>query len=163
MVTVTLTPKQETFCLAYIEEGCASAAYRQAYNSERMKPETVNRSAKELLDNPKITARIQELQEAHRERHDVTVDSLTKELEDARDLATKNKQPSAIVQAVMGKAKIHGLIKDKHEHTGPGGGPIDIAASSEWQTITAAVLKALEGHPEARLAVADALAKVGHA
>ena len=118
MVTVTLTPKQETFCLAYIEEGCASAAYRQAYNAERMKPETVNRSAKELLDNPKITARIQELQEAHQSRHNVTVDSLTKELEDARDLATQNKQPSAVVQAVLGKAKIHGLLTDRHEHTG---------------------------------------------
>lgn len=37
-----LTPKQETFCLAYIETGNASEAYRQAYDAENMKPDTVN-------------------------------------------------------------------------------------------------------------------------
>ena len=160
---MAVTPKQEAFALAYIETGNASEAYRQVYSAEKMKPETVFVKASELLKNGKVAVRVAELQAAHRERHDVTVASLTKELEEARDLASKNKQPSAVVQAVMGKAKIHGLIRDKHEHSGPGGGPIDIAASSEWQTITAAVLKALEGHPEARLAVADALATLGHA
>ena len=158
-----LTPKQEKFALAYIETGNASEAYRQAYSAGMMKPETVNRKAKERLDNGKITARLAELQAGHQERHDVTVDSLTKELEAARALATKNGQSSAVVSAVMGKAKIHGLIMDKHEHSGPDGGPIDIASSSEWQATMAAMLKALEGHPKARLAVAAALAKVGHA
>ena len=133
-MTGKLTPKQETFALGYVEMGSASAAYRQAYNAENMKPETVNRSAKELLDNPKITARIQELQEAHRERHDVTVDSLTEELEEARKLAIKNEQPSAVVQAVMGKAKLHGLIKDRHEHTGEDGGPVSFIMNLHPET-----------------------------
>lgn len=56
-----LTQKQEAFCIAYIECGNASDAYRSAYNSENMKPETVNRKAKELTDNGKIAARIKEL------------------------------------------------------------------------------------------------------
>ena len=162
MVTDRLTPKQEAFAIAYIETGNASEAYRKAYNVNGKSDNAVHVEASRLLATPKVSLRVKELQAAHQARHNVTVDSLTKELEDARDLATKNKQPSAIVQAVMGKAKIHGMLTDKHEHTGPGGGPIDIAASSEWQTIMAAVLKALEGHPEARQAVADALAEVGH-
>lgn len=56
-----LTPKQEAFCLAYMETGNASEAYRMAYSAEKMKPETVSRSAKELMDNPKITTRLEEL------------------------------------------------------------------------------------------------------
>ena len=108
-----LTPKQEAFCLAYIETGNASEAYRRAYNAENMKPETVNRKAKEVMDNGKITARLDELQVAHQERHNVTIDSLTDELETARTIAVAEKQPSASVSATMGKAKLHGLLVDK--------------------------------------------------
>ena len=56
-----LTPKQEKFCREFIKCGNASEAYRKAYNAENMKPETINRKASELLDNGKITARVQEL------------------------------------------------------------------------------------------------------
>lgn len=56
-----LTPKQEAFCIAYLKTGNASEAYRQAYNASRMKPETVNRNAKALLDNNKIATRLKEL------------------------------------------------------------------------------------------------------
>ena len=56
-----LTPKQESFCLAYIETGNASEAYRQAYDAKNMKPETINRKAKVELDKGKIRARVEEL------------------------------------------------------------------------------------------------------
>jgi phage terminase small subunit len=115
VMAVDLTPKQEAFCQAYIETGNASEAYRQSYNAGKMKPESVNRKAKELLDNVKITARVAVIQEEHRERHNVTVDSITKELEEARTKAIESGQNSAAVQATMGKAKIHGLIVDKRE------------------------------------------------
>jgi len=39
------TQKQENFCLAYIECGNASEAYRRAYDAEYMKPETVRGTA----------------------------------------------------------------------------------------------------------------------
>lgn len=58
-----LTPKQEKFCNVYIETSNASEAYRQAYNSKNMKPETINRKAKELMDNGKIRARLEVLME----------------------------------------------------------------------------------------------------
>lgn len=121
-----LTAKQEAFCLAYLETGNASEAYRQAYNAENMKPETVNRKAKELLDHGKISARIEALQEEHRERHKITVDDLLAELEEARQVALgqNNPQTSAAVAATMGKAKLLGLDKQILEHSGPNGGPI---------------------------------------
>ena len=150
---MTLTPKQEAFCLAYIETGNASEAYRRAYSAGKMSENAVHVAASRLLDNPKITLRVAELQASHQERHDVTVDSLTGELEDARDLATVNKQPAAVVSAVMGKAKLHGLIKDRVEHSGS----IDLSASPEWASVQAAIMSALAPHPEARRAVLDAL------
>lgn len=58
---MALRPKQEKFCQEYIKCGNASAAYRKAYNTQAMKPETVNRKAKELIDLGKISARIAEL------------------------------------------------------------------------------------------------------
>ncbi|MEG9498728.1 terminase small subunit [Mannheimia indoligenes] len=106
-----LTPKQADFCLAYIETGNASDAYRQAYDAEGMKPETINRKAKELLDNGKITARIEELKAEHAERHKLTVDDLLAELEEARTIAKAKENPNAMTQATMGKAKLLGLDK----------------------------------------------------
>ncbi len=124
-----LTPKQEAFALAYVETGNASEAYRRSYNAEKMKPETVNRTAKELLDNPKIAARLAELKAAHVERHEITVDDLIRELEEARSIAMagERQQPAAMVAATMGKAKILGLVQDKVDArlTGPDGGPIE--------------------------------------
>ncbi|EBS0276499.1 TPA: terminase small subunit [Salmonella enterica subsp. enterica serovar Waycross] len=108
-----LTLKQEAFCQAYIETGNASEAYRKAYNAERMKPEVVNVKAAELLNNGKITVRVDELRGEHRQRHNLTVDDLIEELEEARQAALQAETPqsSAAVGATMGKAKLLGLDK----------------------------------------------------
>jgi hypothetical protein len=49
------------------------------------------------------------------QRHEVTVDSLLTELEEARLNAKATKQPSSEVTAIMGKAKLAGLLVDKQE------------------------------------------------
>lgn len=67
-----LTPKQEAFCLAYMETGNASEAYRRIYSTGKMKPETVNRTAFDLLQNHKIATRVAELRAAAAERAVVT-------------------------------------------------------------------------------------------
>lgn len=112
---MTLTPKQEEFCQKYIELGNASKAYREVYSTQGMKPETVNRKAKELMDNGKITARIAELQEQHTERHKITVDDLLAELEEARELAKTKENAGAMITATLGKAKLLGLDKQMVE------------------------------------------------
>lgn len=116
-----LTPKQEKFCQLYIELGNASEAYRQAYDCSRMKTETINTKAKELRKQGPITVRISELQDEHKERHDITVDDLIAELEEARQVAKQEAAAGAMVSATMGKAKILGFDKQVVEHTGANG------------------------------------------
>ena len=57
-----LTTKQEKAFIKYVECGDKLEAYRYAYNTKKMKPETINRKANELLNNDKITERMKELQ-----------------------------------------------------------------------------------------------------
>lgn len=112
-----LTVKQEAFCLAYIETGNASEAYRQAYDAEKMTNEVIAVKACELLKNGKVAVRVAELQQSLVKRHEVTVDSLMLELEEARMAAmgASNPQSAAAVAATMGKAKLAGLLVDKVE------------------------------------------------
>ncbi len=128
---MTLTIKQEAFCQAYIETGNASEAYRSSYAAENMKPDAVHVQASKLLDNPKIALRVTELRGEIKDRHCVTVDSLLAELEEARQaaLTAETPQSSAAVAATLGKAKLTGLDKQIIEHTGPGGGAIQIETS----------------------------------
>ena len=113
MDKIKLTPKQEKFCQVYIETGNASEAYRQAYNTEKMKPESVNSKGYQLLQQVKITARLDELRAEHKKRHEITVDTLVAELEEARKLAFETEKAAAAVQATMGKAKLLGLVVGK--------------------------------------------------
>lgn len=75
-----LTPKRVKFCQLYLELGDASAAYRGAFCASRMKPETVNRCAHELLKHPKIAARIRKLAKAAAKPHEITAERLMGEL-----------------------------------------------------------------------------------
>lgn len=114
---MALTPKQENFCLAYLETGNASEAYRRAYDCEGAKPETINRTAKELLDNPKIDARLKELRAPIIAKAQLTVEDLLAELEEARRLAIDTETPAPAVSATMGKAKLLGFDKQIIDQT----------------------------------------------
>jgi len=120
-----LTPKQESFAKLYMLYSNASEAYRQAYNAENMKSKTINEKASRLLKEGKVRARIKELQERAMEKHDISVDSLTNELEQARMLAMINKAAAAMVSATMGKAKLHGLLVDNHKLSGDPDNPLN--------------------------------------
>jgi hypothetical protein len=80
-----------------------------------MKPNVINVKASELLATGKVAVRVRELMARHSERHDITVDSLTKMLKDAYTLAMKDEvqAPAAAVSAVLGMGRLHGLIVDK--------------------------------------------------
>ena len=124
---MALTPKQEAFALAYVETGNASEAYRRAYNAEKMKPASVAVNASKLLAGAKVALRVQELQAKAVERHEITVDDLIRELEEARTAASNQEKPqaAAMVAATLGKAKLLGMLTDKTEVTGKDGGPVD--------------------------------------
>ncbi len=108
-----ITAKQEIASRIFIETGCKSTAYRAGYNTGNMKPETVHRRASELFETDMVMARVAELQAEHRAVHDVTIEGLTEDLELARKLAHAEGQPGAAVSAILGTAKLHGLLIDK--------------------------------------------------
>lgn len=71
-----LTGKQENFCQAYLKLGDMSAAFRQAYNAGNMKSTSVNRKAFTVFNEPKISARIVQLQEDLAKRNRIDIDEL---------------------------------------------------------------------------------------
>lgn len=105
-----LTAKQEAFCLKFIECRNQSEAYRHAYDvGENTKPETVWVKASELMASGKVAARVVSLQQEASERTLVTVESLTKELVESRDIALSKEDVGEMTKATMAKAKLHGL------------------------------------------------------
>lgn len=124
-----LTPKQESFCLAYLETGNASEAYRRSYDVGKMAPESVNRKAKELIDNGKIAARLDELRAPVLEKALITYEGHLYELEILRELAKQSAQYSAAIKAEENRGKAAGFYKEKVEHSGPGGAPLDLTVN----------------------------------
>jgi len=115
-----LTPKQEGFCLTYIETGNASEAYRQNYEAGAMKETTINRNAKAMLDNSKIAARLAELRKPAVEKAQVTLETHLNDLKRLRDLAEADLKFGPAVQAEVARGKAAGLYVEKQEikHTG---------------------------------------------
>ena len=110
------TSKQEKFCITYVTEGGSlSDAYRAAYNCEKMKPESVNRKAAELMANGKISARISELRAEARHNAVVTVEEHFRELARLRDLAVETRQYGAAIKAETARGKVSGLYVDRQE------------------------------------------------
>lgn len=118
--------KMEKFCLAYVETANAAESYRIAYNTENMATATIGREGYNTLQKPQVQARLEELRKQVMERHEITVDTLLAELEEARKaaLGAETPQTSAAVSATMGKAKLLGLDKKIVELTGKNGSPI---------------------------------------
>ena len=119
--------KMEKFCLAYVETANAAESYRIAYNTEKMATATIGREGYNTLQKPQVQARLEELRKKVMERHEITVDTLLAELEEARTaaLGAETPQTSAAVSATMGKAKLLGLDKKIVELTGKNGAPIE--------------------------------------
>jgi phage terminase small subunit len=98
---MALTLKQESFCLAYLETGNASEAYRRAYSAGKMKSETVTKRASELLADGGIKGRIDELRKPAIEAAQITVERVLKEYArlaffDPRKLFNEDGTPKAI-------------------------------------------------------------------
>lgn len=123
--------KMEKFCLAYVETANAAESYRIAYNTENMATATIGREGYNTLQKPQVQARLEELRKKVMERHEITVDTLLAELEEARTaaLCAETPQTSAAVSATMGKAKLLGLDKKIVELTGKDGAPIETSST----------------------------------
>lgn len=131
--------RHEKFAQALAKGKTADEAYQLA----GFKPHRGNAST--LRANQNISSRVAEIQGRAAERTAVTIQSLTDELNEIKAAAVEAGQHSAALGAVMGKAKLHGLLVDKKQHSGPNGGPIptvDLTNATEEQL---AALEAIFG------------------
>ncbi|SDQ29353.1 terminase small subunit [Paraburkholderia tuberum] len=115
MAEFKLTQKQEAFCCAYIETGNASDAYRRSYDASQAMPSTVNRRAKELMDDPKIAARLRELRQPAIDNAQFTFESHLAKLAELRDAAQRKGNFSAAIQAEALRGKAAGFYVERVE------------------------------------------------
>lgn len=113
MSTMKLNIRQERFCLGLAEGLPQSRAYVEAGYTARGNAAEV--AAARLFRNVQVQSRMAELRAAAARRSEITVDDLVAELDAMIELARATKNPSAGVTAVMGKAKLLGLVVDRAE------------------------------------------------
>ena len=106
---MNITTKQEKFVQVWRATGNKSEAYRQAYNTGGMSDSTIARKAVEVAENGNVTAMFERLQKAAKKRNDTTVDTLDAMFKEAWRIGKQNSNPSAMVSATSGLAKLHGL------------------------------------------------------
>lgn len=105
---VKLTPKEEQFCQLIASGSAASNtdAYRSAYQPKTQNKATVNRSAKTLVDKPKIAARIEELRAPVVKKLEYTYEGQLKKFENAYALAEETGNAGAMSGAVNFQTKL---------------------------------------------------------
>ena len=106
-----LNPAQEKFAHLIVRGVGTTEAGIECWGWENYSQQAKATEAQKKLNNPRIQDRINELKAIAVKETSVTVQSLLDELDEARDLAKEEKQPSAMVAATIGKAKVTGLDK----------------------------------------------------
>ena len=113
-----LTSRQNAFAVSLADGLPASKAYRQAYNAERMKPETVWVEACRLATNPKVALRVAELRaEQEEERRMLRLSHAEAVLERLEHEALEAKTDSTRVRALELIGRHLGMFTDKVEIT----------------------------------------------
>ncbi len=84
-----LTPKQRRAVDRFLLKGDKSEAYRYAYNTSKMKPESINRVAFRLFDQVKIRSWVEYHQQKAAAKFDITFDEQLKNLSKATDIGLR--------------------------------------------------------------------------
>jgi phage terminase small subunit len=95
----------------FVETGNKTEAFRQAGYSTNSTEQVITGNVQRLFRREPVLTRVAELQAEQAKLHAVTIESLTAQLREDRQLAYSVKNPSAAVSAVMGMARLHGLDK----------------------------------------------------
>ncbi|MEM8971745.1 MAG: terminase small subunit [Pseudomonadota bacterium] len=121
MAKTDLTAKQEKFVQAYYRLGNQRKAYRVAYNAGNMSDKSIDVKACNLLKQDKIRVRLQVLKERGAQKAVRSVESIDDMLQQSFDAALgddeRDPNPSAMTNAALAIAKLHGLIIDKAKNT----------------------------------------------
>jgi len=113
-----LTGKQEKFAQLVASGSSLSDAYRGSFNVSKMKPATVNREAHALMDNHKITTRVNELRAPVVAEARVDLAYCIQGQKDAAALATETGNAGALTGAYRELGKLTDVYpSDKSEVT----------------------------------------------
>jgi phage terminase small subunit len=109
-----LSPKQARFVTEYLkDQNATQAAARAGYSKA-----TANQQGSRLLANVGVAAAIRAKQTRVARKVEITAESLAREFEEARLLAKRQGQASAMVAATTGKGKLSGHLVERHKHSG---------------------------------------------
>lgn len=112
-----LTQKQELFCQEMLKaDQSASDAYKKVYNVKHgTKDATIHRAAHELIENPKVSARIKELRGMAANAAVLTLDRHMDDLRSLREEARSAGQYGAAINAEISRGKARGFYVVKTE------------------------------------------------
>lgn len=124
--------------LAYIEPGVtAIEAYRRSYKpSARMSYTTIKRRAHDIVHNPRVAARIEELRRSAADKVGYGLQQAMLEAERAYKVAEEGRNGGAMVAAATLRAKLNGLLIDRKEIRT---GPLDDLTRDDLKAIDAAL------------------------
>jgi len=108
-----LTQRQEAFCLAFVETGNASEAYRRAYKPKCMSAKSIHEKASHILAQGKVKARVAELRGEAADKAVFTLEQHLAELATLRDMAKCEKAWGPAVQAEVKRGEAAGLYPDR--------------------------------------------------
>lgn len=154
----TLTRSQELFAQAVAAGYNATAAYRLAYNAEKMKPATVWRNAHSTRRHNKVAARIEELLTAAAQTLNLTPGAHIIRLRQLSAAAEEEGRYSAAIRAehlVGVVAKLYQRDSDPDPNAGLMGArvvvvPAAVLDAEQWAALALAHQRA---HPPARIAL----------
>lgn len=108
-----LTQRQEAFCLAFIETGTASEAYRRAYKPKHMSAKSVHEKASHILAEGKVQARVAELRAGAAKNAGLTLEVHLAKLAELRDKAVEAAEYDAAIRAEKHRGEASGLYPDR--------------------------------------------------
>ncbi len=103
-----LTTKEAIFVYLIVAGESDYNAYMASYKSKGSE-RTARKEAQKVKQRPIVEAAIEKARAEVTEAAQITAQDLIAELEEAREMAKKDREPSAMVRATMGKARITGL------------------------------------------------------
>jgi phage terminase small subunit len=112
---MTLTIKQENFCIAVAKGKNQTEAYREYYNTKNMKDETIWNSAYKLMNNGEVAAKIAELRARMEEKLVYSAKQSFENFEELKRMAIMKNNVQAALKAEELKGKLAGLYVDKQE------------------------------------------------
>ena len=125
-----LTPKQEKFALAVASGKTQADAYREAYNVKpTTKDSSVIVSASQLMANPNISYRVEELRKPIAQKAMITLESHIERLKELAALAVDTGQIAAAIKAEELCGKASGIYIERRQLTGLDGGPVNHSIS----------------------------------